>query len=87
MGVTTSIAENSLVPDWVDKLVQPDFHGRLRSRKFLDSLRKANTKRGSNPNSNFRWSHAGLTYCLTESEVEALSSTLRDLSTRCGCQQ
>ena len=78
MGVTSSIPENSLVPDWVDKLVQPDFHGRLRSRKFLDSLRKINAKSNSNDNTNFRWSHAGLTYCLTDSEIQALSSTLRD---------
>ena len=29
-------------------------------------------------NDSYRWSHAGLTYCLTQSEIEILTNTLRD---------
>ena len=74
MGNTPSISEKVLVPEWFDRLVQPDFHGRIRSRKFLDSLRK----RVNSKNDSYRWSHAGLTYCLTQSEIEILTNTLRD---------
>ena len=78
MGVTPSIPETALHPGWVDKFVQPDFHGRLRSRQFLNTLKRSHSSVTGDDDTTFRWSYAGLTFCLTSEEVESLITKVRD---------
>ena len=72
MGATASLLEEELAEDWVDMLVQPDFHGRLQSRAFLQSLL-------ANPSAYFRWPAAGISgISLTDEQVAATQTTLKD---------